>query len=175
VGRLGPQRLTLAHVAREVGLAPATLVQRFGSKRGLLLALVREAGSDTETFIAGLERIKSPLARLLSFLECYAGMASSPKEMANHLAFFQLDITDPVFHKITKEHSRITERMIRDLLDQAVAAKELAPMDTARLARVLGALVGGSLLSWAIMREGTAVAWLRRDIETVLGPLRVGG
>ncbi|MCA1563440.1 MAG: TetR/AcrR family transcriptional regulator, partial [Acidobacteria bacterium] len=37
MARLGPVRLTLADVAREIGLSPATLVQRFGSKRGLLL------------------------------------------------------------------------------------------------------------------------------------------
>ena len=36
IGRTGPARFTLAAVASEVGLVPATLVQRFGSKRGLL-------------------------------------------------------------------------------------------------------------------------------------------
>ena len=40
VTRIGPMRLTLAHVAREAGVSPATLVQRFGSKRALLLALI---------------------------------------------------------------------------------------------------------------------------------------
>jgi len=41
IERLGPSRLTLADVAKEAGLAPATLMQRFGSKRGLLLAVAR--------------------------------------------------------------------------------------------------------------------------------------
>ena len=45
IGDLGPAKLTLARVASEVGLAPATLVQRFGSKRGLLLALA-ESGRE---------------------------------------------------------------------------------------------------------------------------------
>ncbi len=36
----GPSRFTLADVADAVGLSPATLVQRFGSKRGLLLAFL---------------------------------------------------------------------------------------------------------------------------------------
>ena len=39
MSRLGPARWTLAEVAKEAGLSPATLVQRFGSKRGLMLAL----------------------------------------------------------------------------------------------------------------------------------------
>ncbi|MFC7728173.1 TetR/AcrR family transcriptional regulator [Actinomadura keratinilytica] len=41
--RHGPGRLTLGGVAAEAGLSPATLVQRFGSKRGLLLAFARRA------------------------------------------------------------------------------------------------------------------------------------
>jgi AcrR family transcriptional regulator len=36
--RIGPARLTFAAVAAEVGLSAATLVQRFGSRRDLLLA-----------------------------------------------------------------------------------------------------------------------------------------
>ncbi|MET8542281.1 helix-turn-helix domain-containing protein, partial [Kitasatospora sp. NPDC004799] len=38
IGIHGPGRLTLAHVGAEAGVSPATLSQRFGSKRGLLLA-----------------------------------------------------------------------------------------------------------------------------------------
>ncbi len=43
IGQAGPSRFTLADVAAEVGLSPATLVQRFGSKRGLLLAVAESA------------------------------------------------------------------------------------------------------------------------------------
>src|SRR4029453_18072761 len=46
IDRGGPSELTLAAVAREVGLAPATLLQRFQSKRGLLLAITSR-GSDS--------------------------------------------------------------------------------------------------------------------------------
>ena len=49
IGRVGPAKLTLAAVADEVGLVPGTLVQRFGSKRGLLLALAEQAARDAET------------------------------------------------------------------------------------------------------------------------------
>src|SRR6266705_415794 len=34
--RRSPAELTLADVAREAGVVPATLIQRFGTKRGLL-------------------------------------------------------------------------------------------------------------------------------------------
>ncbi|MDP8981022.1 MAG: TetR/AcrR family transcriptional regulator, partial [Acidobacteriota bacterium] len=48
VNRVGPGRLTLADVAAEAGLAPATLLQRFGSKRGLLLAVVEQSMAGVE-------------------------------------------------------------------------------------------------------------------------------
>src|SRR5579885_3160850 len=41
----GVARLTLADVAREAGLAPSTLAERFGSKRALLLAAARHAAA----------------------------------------------------------------------------------------------------------------------------------
>src|SRR3712207_9546177 len=41
--RASPAQLTLADVAAEAGLPPATPLPRFGSKRGLLLALAAQA------------------------------------------------------------------------------------------------------------------------------------
>src|SRR2546423_830785 len=38
-----PTHLPLADVAKEAGVVPATLIQRFGTKRGLLLAMCRTA------------------------------------------------------------------------------------------------------------------------------------
>ena len=40
IERLGPS-FTLADVAKEAGIAAGTLVQRFGSKHGLLVAMTR--------------------------------------------------------------------------------------------------------------------------------------
>src|SRR5215212_6500552 len=43
LGRIGPERLTLADVGEEAGLSAATLVQRFGSKRDLMLSVLKFA------------------------------------------------------------------------------------------------------------------------------------
>ena len=59
VDRAGPGGLTLGAVAGEVGLSPATLVQRFTSKRGLLLALARR-GAGGAAPVMGLRRTRSP-------------------------------------------------------------------------------------------------------------------
>jgi AcrR family transcriptional regulator len=175
IARYGPARLTLAHVAAEVGVAPATLVQRFGSKRGLLLALARQgAGSAAQEYQAIRAAHASPLAALFAVADCMAGMAPTAEALANHLAFLHIDLTDPDFHRLALAQGRAARRELQAFLDDAVKAGELAPCDTARLARAVQVTLGGGLLAWAIEREGTAAQWLRDDLQTLLHPYRRG-
>ncbi|MBZ5617165.1 MAG: TetR/AcrR family transcriptional regulator [Acidobacteriia bacterium] len=174
ISRIGPARLTLAEVAAEAGLSPATLLQRFGSKRGLLLAAAGQGMAGVEECFARIRSAhRSPLGALSASFEEMTHMCETPEAMANSLAFLEIDLTDPDFHRLAWENSRSMLAGYRALLDEAVAAREIVPCDTARLARALSALCGGSLLSWAILREGTVTQWLRDDLDTVLGPLRV--
>src|SRR5712691_11337133 len=97
VMRIGPTRLTLADVAREAGVSPATLVQRFGSKRGLLLALAAMGSTSVAEQFAAIRRIaqRSPLRAIYAYAECMADMAVSPEALSNNLAFLQIDLVDP--------------------------------------------------------------------------------
>ena len=173
MSKVPPTRFTLADVAREVGLAPATLVQRFGSKRGLLLALsAQSAHGMDEAFAAIREAHESPLEGLLIAATEMARFSTTPEELANSLAYLQIDLSDPDFHRHILEGSRAMLRGYKTLLDDAVAAKELAPCDTTRVARAVEATSGGSLIQWAIHRTGRAETWVRRDLETLLAPYR---
>jgi AcrR family transcriptional regulator len=175
ITRVGPHRLTLAEVAREAGLAPATLVQRFGSKRGLLLAIARQGA---EMNRAGFERARaanpSPLGALIDLSLAMTRWFDSPEALANHLAFLQMDLTDAEFLALSARSSGAVRDGIRELLDDAVAAGELAPCDTAALASLYQAGFNGSLLNWAVHRQGTLTAWVRRDLATLLAPYRPG-
>lgn len=175
IGRVGPNRLTLAEVAAEVGLAPATLVQRFGSRRELLLALV-QSGSETveECFARMRGDHASPLAALVEAATVLSRVMRTPAEIANGLAFLQMDVTDPDFQRLAEAHARHTIEGYRRLLAEAVAAKELRPTDTARLARAVSAVAGGSLINWGMLQKGNVERWVREDLETLLAPLRTG-
>jgi AcrR family transcriptional regulator len=176
MARLGPTRLTLAEVAREAGLSPATLVQRFGSKRGLMLALWSVVVDGVDACFDMLrQEHPSPLDALIAASTEMARLTRSPEEMANHLAFLQIDVSDPEFHPFMLEMSQRTEEGYRALLDEAVAAGEVVPCDTTRLARAVGAIAGGSLIGWAVFRQGTAEAWVRDGLETLLTPYRANG
>jgi AcrR family transcriptional regulator len=173
ISRVGPVRLTLADVGNEVGLAPATLLQRFGSKRGLLLALVDQS---VDSVGASFDRVRASHASALDSAIAAAGYMAehvrTPEELANNLAFFQIDLSDADFHRLALEHSRRVRAGYRALLDEAIADGELGPCDTAALASALQAVAAGSLLNWAIHRDGPVGGWVRADLETLIAPYR---
>jgi len=172
MSRYGPAQLTLAHVAAEAGLTAGALVQRFGSKRGLLLALMqRFSGSSREMFDALRASAPSPLGAIHAYARCMAQMGDTPDALAHHLAWLQQDLADPDFRRYMLVQARATRRELQRLVRDAVEAGELrGPVDAAALARALEVTVTGSLMSWAVHQEGTAQAWVEHDIDTVLRP-----
>ena len=98
IGRVGPAKLTLAHVAAEAGLAPATLLQRFGSKRGLLLAVARRPVDLAAEFGAARAEEPARLGALVAALVALTRTVRTPETLANSIAFLQLDLADPEFH-----------------------------------------------------------------------------
>jgi AcrR family transcriptional regulator len=168
--RLGPAQWTLADIAAEVGLTAGALVQRFGSKRELMVALTAQGAAATPALFAELRAAHpSPLAAVRAYADCMAAMGESPGGLAHHLGYLQLDLTDPDLHRHVQAQARATRAALHALLDAAAAAGELpAHVDTARLARLVEATVTGSLMSWAFYQEGPAARWVRSDLDAVL-------
>ena len=175
--RHGPHELTLAHIAGEAGVTPGRLVQRFGSKRALLLALASRFAESAGTVFEGLRRAHPrPLATLRAYATCMADLAATPDALARNFAYLQIDLTDPEFRAHLQANARATRREIRSLLHSAVQEGELRrDVDLTRLTRTIEAVISGSLMTWACYREGSAAAWIRRDLDAVLQPhLSVG-
>jgi AcrR family transcriptional regulator len=171
--RRSPTQLTLADVAKEAGVVPATLIQRFGTKRGLLLAMCRTApASVPQAFAAARARYKSPLKALVELYAQGTSFAPTPEAVANGLAYLQIDLTDPEFHAITLAQFRAIRDETKKLLDEAAAAGELRKCNTGELARLIQHVNGGAMLSWAVYRQGFVAAWVRRDLQAILLPYR---
>jgi AcrR family transcriptional regulator len=170
MSRFGPTQLTLSHVATEAGLTAGALVQRFGSKRALLLALMeRFSGTAPQMFESLRAASASPLAAIHAYGECLAQMGETPDALARHLAWLQQDLTDPDFRKFMLVQARATRRELQRLVRDAVGAGELeSGVDAAALARIIEVTVSGSLMSWAVHQEGPAVSWVRQDLDAVL-------
>ena len=170
--RVGPAQLTLAAIAREAGVTAGALVQRFGSKRTLLIRLAAGVADWTGEMFAGLRAAHaSPLAVVRAYGDCFAEMAESPGGLAHHLGYLQHDIADPDLRRHLARQSRATREEFRRLLDEAVAAGELgAEVDTGALARAVQTTVTGSLMTWAIYEDGPVARWIREDLDRLLEP-----
>jgi AcrR family transcriptional regulator len=172
MSRRGPHELTLADIAAEAGVTPGRLVQRFGSKRALLVSLSERFAVSAGPVFAGLRAAhRTPLATLRAYAACMADLAPTPEALLRNLAYLQADLADDVLRGHLVENARASRREIEALLKAAVAAGELRrEVDVRSLARTVEAVVGGSLMSWATYREGNAADWIGKDLEAVLHP-----
>jgi AcrR family transcriptional regulator len=169
ITQLGTARLTLADVAREAGVSAPAVIQRFGSKRALLLAAAADAATGSDYIFPGLRaRHRSPLAALLGLADCMTLMGSTPQDVANTLTFVRHDLTDQEFHRHALAGSQRMHAGLASLVSDAVKAGELRRCNASRLAWGLLATMNGSLLNWTVHRQGTLAAWIRRDLKTVL-------
>ena len=131
VSRLGPN-LTLADVAKEAGVSPATLdaAVRLEARPAARLRVDRSRRHAAKNSPASALKHRSAVASVYAVADCMAAMAVTPETLSNSLAFLQMDLVDPEFHKHALAHSRGTIADITALLDEAVAAGELKPCDT---------------------------------------------
>ena len=176
MSRLGPGELRLADIAEEAGVTASALVQRFGSKRALLLALSRAWSGSAAGFFAELRaRSETPLAALCDYARCLAGMAASPSAFARSLAYLQIDLTDDDFRASLEAYARSARAELTRLVAEAIEAGALRPgIEPETLARLLEAVLSGSMMTWAHYREGAAADWMERDLEALLAPYVAG-
>jgi AcrR family transcriptional regulator len=172
IGRVGPVGLTLAAVAGEVGLVPGTLVQRFGSKRGLLLALAEQGEKEAEALLGRVRaEHDSALVALAALIVAPLGSMATPETFANHLAFLCIDLTDPGFRPHALAIHQAQGRAVKALLTESLLAGDLRPgTDVAALAASVQAIASGAGLVWALDRQGSLEERLRQALGSVLSP-----
>jgi len=166
---------TLAGVAREVGLSGPRLAQRFGSRRGLLLAMAKQnlARANAQLRAVRASATGSAIDALLRVID--AGMAGVDSQALTNLFLtgVQQAQSDPELRGLSQAIGRIKLRAVRDHLDLAVERGELAPTDTTRLARMVLALSGGSVLLSLSEGNGRSPARnLKRDLLELLAHYR---
>ena len=176
LGRIGPDRLTLADVGEEAGLSAATLVQRFGSKRDLMLSVLKFATQGFDgRFENAISTNSSPLeAIFIAAVE--RAPQSEPGALAHMLAFYLSDLGDPDFRALAAGNSRKAVAGFKRMLDEAVAEGEIAEsyVDTTQLAETIYSLVMGTLLTWTVTGEGDYRARVRSELDVLLRPFRRG-
>ena len=137
-GERGVARLTFADVAHEVGLAPSTLAERYGSKRALLLAALEPAPDGVAAaFAAARGAHAAPLDALHAALAALSAPVGTREAYANHLGVLALDVGDPDFRRIAERWFARALDEVHVLVAEAVARGDLvARRGPARPSRV---------------------------------------
>lgn len=142
----GPS-FTLADVARGAGIAPATLVQRFGDKHGLVVAAIARDNASFEAFLAAAPAGVGAGPVIAIFAAMFDGPDTDADHFADQLLWLRQDMRDPDLNRLARE--RFTA------LRAAIAARlPPLPVPAADAARLVEAQWQGALLQWGIEREG---------------------
>lgn len=167
--RHGPQAFTLADVSRRVGLSPATLLQRFGSKEALVRAFARRASSAPVLDVApGAAR---PILALRRAFRALARALGGARGLRSSVALFAEDVRDPVLRAAARRHARRFSAEIAALLRIARARGELrrgAPV--APLTRQLTLVWNGALTAHAVGGAGPLERAVDAAVRFALAP-----
>ena len=144
--RAGPGGFTMADVARAVGVASATLFQRFGDKQALI---ERAFARDNDRFVAWLERLPEGVgvdAVIAIYAEATKVFGENPS-LADHLLWLREDIRDPALNRIARRRFRLFRQVIVKRLPPL-------PIPAERAADLLDALHHGAVVQWALEPRG---------------------
>lgn len=168
LSRTGSARFTLELAAQEAGVSAATLVKRFGSKRGLLIASSQRwvDSIDPEPLATPDETPLSALHRLS--VTSYIGN-DNPDEAPNHVSSLAMDLGDPELTRLLALGWQRKRDQLAQLIARAVDAGDLphAP-DPDAAARTLFALLEGTFLGWTVEPHGSLIDILDAEFDRLI-------
>lgn len=171
----GSDGITLARVAKVLGVTPAAVRQRFGSKRGLLVDMSKRRVEQTERRFAGARAANSsPLEALQAAFVAELDQIGEPQQIANAFSAYTANIGDSEMRAAFATELAAMERHIGELLHEAVACGELAGPITPQLVSTVLAAVEGTMLIWAIAPRGDVKERIREAVEVALGRAAAG-
>ena len=167
IARLGP-RFVLADVAERAGVSPASLVHRFGSKHGLLVAMIDAAAAAVRARPVASGDDDPVAAVRAEAVEPYA-VLDDAAGAANNLAQLGFELGDEALRARLADLYAAVEARLETLLARAADAGALPGAPPAPVAaRILAALVDGTALRWSAAPTGSLRTRLYADLDAVL-------
>ena len=152
----GPSDLTLADVAAAAGIAPATLIQRFGDKRRLIVAAFAQDNAAFARALADLPPGSGAQAVIAVFRLLTPGI-EDVGAFADQLLWLRQDMRDPDLNRLARERFRL----LREAIAQRLPPLAVAPADAARLVE---AQWQGALNQWGIEPTGKLVDFVTESL-----------
>src|SRR3712207_3474878 len=126
----------------------------------------------TTLFRSAVATAEAPLEALVETLTSLAGSIGDAREFANHLAFLLLDLSDPDFQAISRQHADAVRQAIREVLSAIAAGGGLRDgVDAEEAAELVYATYNGALIGWGLAprgRPGDAVSESLRALQALI-------
>ena len=167
ISEKGPDVFTLADIGKAVGLAPATLMQRFGSKQQLLILAAKQANVKLKSDLKVLKESKLPWDQeLIHLLSALPEGFGSRHDIANSLGVLKLDMIDAELHPIARQYFESLRHRIQELLQIGQSSGQLgSSFDVEMITWELDALRHGLGIQWTLSGEGTLQKWLENGFN----------
>jgi AcrR family transcriptional regulator len=154
----GPTEFTLADIARAAGIAPATLVQRFGDKRGLVVAAMTRENEGFAAELAALPPGRSAQAVIQLFRRLFPDVGEFTGYFADQLLWLRQDMADPDLNRLARARfQRLRAAIAARLPPLAIPADEAA--------RLIEGQWQGALLQWGIEHDGRLADFIERNLR----------
>jgi TetR/AcrR family macrolide resistance operon transcriptional repressor len=142
----GPSDFTLADAAKAAGIAPATLVQRFGDKHGLVVAAITQDNRAFKRFLAELPPDVGAEAVIGVFARMFDGVEEDADRFADQLLWLRQDMRDPDLNRLARERFEMLRAAVAERMPPlALPAHEAAVLVEAQWQGVLN--------QWGIFRQ----------------------
>ncbi len=152
----GPE-FTLAKVAAAAGIAPATLLQRFGDKHRLVVAAIAHDNALFAEQLASLDRTKGADA-VIAVFRLLTPDDVAAERAGDGLLWLRQDMRDPDLNALARERFAMLRAAVMVRLPPL-------PLDPAEAAQSVEAQWQGALLQWGIAREGKLDAFVTRSLK----------
>lgn len=157
--RSGPAGITFASVGAEAGLSPATLVQRYGSKDGLMRATLLRAWDQLDTSTRLADELSPVDAKgAVAMLVALSGDYGDHEQYAEGLLVLREDMRDPVLRERGARWGEVLALALGRRLTADRAEQE-------RLGRLMAAQWQGALIWWGFGREGSVGAYVQKQLR----------
>ncbi|MFI4935382.1 MAG: TetR/AcrR family transcriptional regulator [Caulobacterales bacterium] len=158
MARAGPADFTLAEVAREAGIAAATLVQRFGGKQHLIVRALKQDNLRLEQILDQLPEGQSAAA-VIALFRILTPEVGDAATQADQFHWLGLDMRDPELNALAQDRFAL----LRAAVARRLPPLGLAPDDAARLVE---AQWQGALAQWAVDRQGALADYVTRSLAS---------
>ena len=153
-----------------LGVTPAAVRQRFGSKRGLLVEMARRRVEQTELrFASARAAHDSPLEALQAAFVAEMDQIGEPRQLANAISAYTDNVDDAEMRASFAAELAAMERHIGELLEDAAGVGEIRGPVTPELVSTVLAAVEGTMLIWAIAPRGEIKERVHQAVEVALG------